>query len=324
MVSIIVPVYNTKIKYLDRCISSLIRQSDPDIEILLIDDGSKEDAAVFCDRYSGQDERIAVYHKKNGGVSSARNLGIEKARGEYIAFVDSDDWVDPEFIALLVRAIECSEADIAIVDIAYEYGEEEEKTGAGCGVQMMELAPQELWTQLLHSSRIGGFLWNKLFKKALILQSLDERLYYSEDFVFTAEYAENIQKAVFVDKKAYHYRQGQGNASSDLTYNDRIFSLLLSYSRLEALYRRNAPGEFLAVKRNRLKIALNLRARYKLNKVSNEEQYAQIKTIIHNDMKKVLFSDQIGSLSKINILLTWLFPVLSFKIKSRLLRRKIS
>jgi glycosyltransferase involved in cell wall biosynthesis len=92
MISIIVPVYNTE-KYLDQCIQSILSQTYTDFELLLIDDGSTDSSGAICDRYAEQDSRVRVFHKPNGGVSSARNLGLDNAKGEWVTFCDSDDWV---------------------------------------------------------------------------------------------------------------------------------------------------------------------------------------------------------------------------------------
>ena len=92
MISVIVPVYNTE-KYLDRCIQSILAQTYTDFELLLIDDGSTDLSGEICDKYAEQDSRVKVFHKENGGVSSARNLGLDKANGDWVTFVDADDWV---------------------------------------------------------------------------------------------------------------------------------------------------------------------------------------------------------------------------------------
>lgn len=105
-VSIIVPVYNTE-KYLKKCVESLIQQTLSDIQIILVDDGSKDASGRICDDFAAGDERIQVIHKVNGGVSSARNAGLEIAQGEYVGFVDADDWVEPEAMSELYRA--CNE-----------------------------------------------------------------------------------------------------------------------------------------------------------------------------------------------------------------------
>lgn len=95
MISIIVPVYNVE-KYLERCIESIVNQTYKDIEIILVDDGSPDNCSVICDRYAEKDNRIKVIHKQNGGLINARKSGLEIAQGDYIGFVDSDDWIEPE------------------------------------------------------------------------------------------------------------------------------------------------------------------------------------------------------------------------------------
>ena len=112
-VSVIVPVYNVK-PYLERCIDSLISQSLKEIEIILVDDGSTDGSAAICDDYARRDERIVVIHKQNGGVSSARNVGIDFAKGDYIMFVDSDDWVEPEFCNLPYDVAKQNDADMVM------------------------------------------------------------------------------------------------------------------------------------------------------------------------------------------------------------------
>ena len=97
-VSIIVPVYNVE-KYLQRCIESILTQTETDFELLLIDDGSKDKSGLICDEYAQKDKRVNVIHKENGGVSSARNLGIEKANGEWMCFIDADDYVRQDFLS---------------------------------------------------------------------------------------------------------------------------------------------------------------------------------------------------------------------------------
>lgn len=104
MISVIVPVYNTK-AYLGRCVDSLLRQTYRDLEIILVDDGSTDGSGELCDSYAAGDERVRVFHKENGGSSSARNLGLDKAAGEYVGFVDSDDYVDPDMYERLYAGI---------------------------------------------------------------------------------------------------------------------------------------------------------------------------------------------------------------------------
>ena len=100
-ISVIVPVYNAE-KYLHRCIDSILAQTFSDFELLLIDDGSKDNSGRICDEYAAKDSRIRVFHKKNGGVSSARNMGLDNAKGDWITFVDSDDWVKQDYLYSMI------------------------------------------------------------------------------------------------------------------------------------------------------------------------------------------------------------------------------
>ena len=261
LVSIVVPVYNTKKEYLDKCILSLLRQTYKRIEIIIIDDGSKRECANYCDKFSEKYENIIVLHKENAGVSSARNCAIKIAKGEYISFVDSDDWVDKDFIENLVYKMEETISDMSIVNISIEDGEERKDDRTKNKVYLIE--QNNIFREILHNKNISGYLCNKMFKKSLIKEELNEEIYYSEDFVFCAQYSENIKCAVYNNKKLYHYRQEGEHATADFTYNNRIFSLLKAYEIIEDIYMKNDIKEINSIYLNRLKIALNLRARYK-------------------------------------------------------------
>ena len=101
IISVVVPVYNIE-KYLDRCITSILNQTFRDFELLLVDDGCTDNSGAICDRYASNDDRVRVFHKPNGGVSSARNRGIEEAQGQFICFVDSDDWVETTYLQIFM------------------------------------------------------------------------------------------------------------------------------------------------------------------------------------------------------------------------------
>lgn len=319
MVSIIIPVYNTKKIYLKQCIDSVTRQTFQNIEIILIDDGSEKEIFDLCDALKEQDKRIRVFHKENGGVSSARNLGLQMAEGEYISFVDSDDWIEAEFIERLVEAIE-GEIDLAICSI--DYAKSSTKNILPKEYRLVEYDRMSTYQTLLYSNKVGGFLCNKLFKKSFIKNNLHEELYYTEDFVFTAEYCELIRKMVFVDLPLYHYRHNNESATNTFTYNTRILTLLDAYQELEKIYYRNLPTEISKIKCNTLKIALNLRARYLINHIDNKYEYDKITQIICAYFKGVLFDKRVGIATKMNIVITRLFPKSIFKIKTIFLGRK--
>ena len=121
-VSIIIPVYNAE-NFLARCVDSVLGQEYTDFELLLIDDGSKDKSGAMCDAYAASDSRVRVFHKENAGVSAARNQALSEARGTYIQFLDSDDWMTPDSTKLLVRAAEENDCDLVIADF-YRVGRE--------------------------------------------------------------------------------------------------------------------------------------------------------------------------------------------------------
>ena len=120
MISVIVPVYNVE-EYLDNCIKSISSQTYANIEILVIDDGSTDDSSLKCDQWAKKDKRIRVIHKLNGGLADARNVGIEMANGEYLLFVDSDDYIERNMCEIMIKAMESSQADIVISGFCWEY-----------------------------------------------------------------------------------------------------------------------------------------------------------------------------------------------------------
>lgn len=180
MVSIIVPVYNVE-KYLNQCIDSLINQTYKELQIILIDDGSSDESGKICDEYAKKDKRIEVIHKENGGLSSARNMGLKKVRGEYVAFIDSDDYVLDHFVETLVRNIEKNQADISM-----------------CGSVCMDESGKYLFAdRYLEKCYIGkeivdAFIlplktavWNKLFRTLYIGSNrFPEGRIHGEDLVF--------------------------------------------------------------------------------------------------------------------------------------------
>lgn len=318
-VSIIVPFYNTPIEYYQKCQDSIKHQTYHNLEVIVIDDGSKRDSATALDEMAKQDYRIRVIHKANGGVSSARNLGLKEATGEYIAFIDSDDWVAPTFIDTLVRAMEDNNAQISVVGIVEEYNDTETQVD-NIHADISVFPRKDMYAALVtHSTNIFGYLCNKLFRKELITQSLNENYHYCEDLVFNAHYMKQVESGVVSSSRLYHYRLGQGNATSNFNYNLKILTLINAYREAETIFQVECPQKLGFIRNAILKQALNIRARYKISKADNPEQYQQLLQIIEAywDAYKVA-----SVAEKFNIRLTRAFPVLLFKAKRFILNIK--
>ena len=202
LISIIVPVYNVE-KYLNKCIDSIINQTYRNLEIILVDDGSPDNCGKICDEYAKKDKRIKVIHKKNGGVSSARNKGIENASGYWISFVDADDWIEKDYIKILVNNKE--DADIVLCGYNRVNKNKIEKVN-GNGEKLIYNSKEYLIKTLNPQTGIG-FINMKLIKKKCIERiRFDENLKVGEDAFFNIQISPNIKKAVFIKKAVYNYR----------------------------------------------------------------------------------------------------------------------
>jgi glycosyltransferase involved in cell wall biosynthesis len=208
LINIIVPVYNVE-KYLARCINSLIGQTYKNIGIILINDGSTDGSTEICDKYALLDHRIKVIHKKNEGVSTARNVGIDESSGEYVGFVDSDDWVEPDMYEKLYNLIIEFNSDISICDY---YLERESCNSAKSVVEYNVRIYEGDWPEAFLYQKMGvSSVWNKLFKKDVIKKEF-QSLAMSEDALFLLQNFLNAKKIASTNQKLYHYLQRNGSA----------------------------------------------------------------------------------------------------------------
>lgn len=229
-ISVIVPVYNAE-KYLKQCIDSILSQDFTDFELLLIDDGSKDSSGSICDKYEQKDKRIKVFHKKNGGVSSARNLGIDKAQGEYITFIDSDDYINPYYIATLMS---CPTADLVVIGckmldknkcIKLEYTYQESilstrKDIARCLSQTLNQLP--FWAP-----------WCKLFKREIIKQHtiyFNTQIRQFEDSIFLHVYLLYCKTIALRSGTAYNYTTETGPLyKRTLSEDEYLYHVQMTY-----------------------------------------------------------------------------------------------
>ena len=216
LVSIIVPVYNTD-KYLKRCIDSILSQKYTDFELLLIDDGSTDRSGAICDEYAKMDSRIRVFHKVNGGVSSARNLGLEHAQGEWVAFVDSDDRVEETFLLTMSGNVS-NQVDLIVTSASDNtYIEPKDYINR---ILMRELPPQ---------------IWGKLYRRRVLdgALSLPRDIFWGEDLISNLLVGLNLQENVrLIDECLYNYNINETSISnsrqSSLEYEEYFLNVLQS------------------------------------------------------------------------------------------------
>lgn len=221
--SVIVPIYKVE-KYLKKCIDSILEQTYEDFELLLIDDGSPDDCPFICDEYAKKDERVRVIHKPNGGLVSARNAGIKEARGEYICYVDGDDWIDKELLkSVYDKAINENKPDVIIFGIVKKFATRDEEilTDLKDGLYNKEKLINEIYPYMMYDSRkpfCKGLIFpaacNKIYKRSLLAKHYckDARIKMGEDNAFVYEMMWNAESIYVYNKILYYYNQLNPNA----------------------------------------------------------------------------------------------------------------
>lgn len=219
-ISVIVPVYRAE-AFLRKCTDSILQQTYTDLELLLIEDGSPDESGALCDAIAAEDDRVRVFHKENGGVSSARNLGLEHAAGTYIAFVDSDDWLEPNALELLLRALETGRADAAGCG-HYNVTADGQRTPEPPALPGGSYGPEKVTTGIvdrllgdrLTQPVLNGFIWRFLYRRSIIA---DNRIAfegaYLEDELFLLEYFCCAHRLVIVDQPLYNYYWNAASAT---------------------------------------------------------------------------------------------------------------
>ena len=235
MLTLAVPVYNME-AYLPRCMDTLLSQSCRDFEILLVDDGSTDRSAAMCDAYAAKyPELIRVVHKKNGGLSSARNAGIDAARGDYIVFPDPDDWVEADYVEKLLAHRNQYDADL--VCTGYFVDTDGTCVPANQGQGPLVLSGTDGQRALLLPPQMNGFAWNKLYRLDIIkdhnLRFLDD-VGITEDLDFAYRYLAFCKRAVYAPSdRTYHYYQRDGAATRS-GFSKRKMDSLRTYEKIIA------------------------------------------------------------------------------------------
>lgn len=209
MVSLIIPVYNSENK-IARCIKSILSQSYTDLEIILLDDGSKDKSLEICRQFEKTDKRIRVFTQQNKGVSYTRNKGIQCAKGEYIQFVDSDDYIRPDMVEKMVAGIEKDNADLVICGIEEIHKDHTydiiPKTVGMIKVRELRDKYPEIFSNFLLNSPV-----NKLYRKSQISNNFPEELSLGEDLLFNLSYIRGIENIVFMEEIFYFYDITEGS-----------------------------------------------------------------------------------------------------------------
>ena len=227
-ISIIVPVYRVE-AYLRRCLDSLLVQTYPNLQIILVDDGSPDRCGTICDEYAAKDSRIAVIHQKNQGISAARNAALDRAEGQWIGFVDSDDWIEPDMYEKLLQAVLTHDADIAVCGATIHIADRE--IPYGC-------TPETVWDrettihQHIRNRDLHNEVWSKLWRRELFDELRFPVGVLFEDLALMWKLFHRAERVAVIPNALYHYRKN--NSSITMTH-----SLEKSFCTMQLLRERN-------------------------------------------------------------------------------------
>lgn len=242
-ISVIVPVYNVE-NYLNKCIDSIINQSYENLEIILVDDGSTDSSGYICDQYKEKDSRIIVLHKINGGLSDARNCGLEVASGDYIGFVDSDDYINRKFYEVLYEGMKKTESKVAIANICHEFPDKMQRTNYKTAV----LKSTKQFFDVCIVGELMMSVCNKLFCKDLLLGKSFKKGKKYEDIYFFPDWVFDVRTACICEGAKYHYIERVGSITQSKFTPSMMDKIDASINLLTSI-ERNLPeqkiyGEF--------------------------------------------------------------------------------
>ena len=262
-ISVIVPVYNTE-QYLNECIDSILKQSFRDFELILVDDGSTDQSGMICDAYGKNDPRVVVIHQKNAGAASARNRGLDAARGDYIAFIDSDDAINSSYLQKLYHAIMTNQADISICQWNKSYNNlyEDEKAN---GVDKVMSGREISIARFDQTGEVSVAPWSKLISRILLKNLRFPEGKYCEDQAVIPYVLYSASRVALIRDKLYYYRIRSDSASNG-SFSARFFDNIEHMDNYIAWLKKQSDIEMVARARHHRN---NTLARYNIVSLCN-------------------------------------------------------
>ena len=312
MISVIVPVYNVK-DYLQACVGSILQSSFNDLEVILIDDGSTDGSGYICDEYASRDERIRVIHKQNGGVSSARNAGIDAARGEYVAFIDGDDMIHPQMFEILVNALNEGEDDYDFSMCYFKKVNEVEDTTIyqkEIASYSIKIISQEDFFRRIYST--DGFEMgqshiaaSKLYKRSFIDRLYFKELKVGEDTEWVHRACMRMKKCILVEKELYYYIQRGSSLTHESKNRNFIDSIRSQYICLSNTPKGNSELRSLCLQ---YMYKVMISTRYQFYKTQYIDEIDSLNEEIYKKTKDEFNKSTINRITKLRLLLFYHCP----------------
>lgn len=310
-ITVAIPIYRVE-AYLPKCVESVRQQTYPDLEILLIDDGSDDTCPQLCDQYAKEDARIRVIHQKNRGRSGARNTALEKAQGAYLLFVDGDDWIDSDCVETLYREAVREGADLVVGRYREIYKDGRIDHGTSARLVMTGQEPLEFYVRGKGDFQNVNSVCVKLYRRDLVQGIRFEEGKYYEDILFVTQCYAASRKCVYLDRSLYNYNIGTPTSITfsgvnELTFRDEIPAFYEKERFLKSLGREDLAGTYAFFRYDRL---LTYYRDCKAQHTAEAEAYAKrIKAQICSDRKQIRMLCKMGEGSRFSRLGLKLFLV---------------
>ncbi|MCI6187323.1 MAG: glycosyltransferase [Spirochaetia bacterium] len=307
-ISIIVPIYNVE-KYIYRCVDSILSQTFTDFECILIDDGSTDNCSVICDEYAKKDTRIKVIHQKNSGVSAARNAGLDAAKGEYITFVDSDDWVNLNFLQEQYADIKNNNADISICGLVGKKKIKKSRLVNSNDAQKL----------LFKKNGMGGFCFLRLIKKQFIGDTrFNTDISYMEDCDFFYRLLEKPSTTVWTDKPLYNYFSNETSVTNQIGITRQVFTAINFLTKLKESASDKKLKKIIVL--NLLRFYFDLAMGIVNFGKTDDEDFVKIIDMLKNNYATIFFSYEFTLLQKNILILLFLNPEIYKKLRKSIRR----
>lgn len=297
MVSILIPAYNAE-KTIQRCLDSVCMQTYKNIEVIVVNDGSADGTADIAERYSAKCDYIRVISQDNAGVATARNVCLKEANGDFILFVDADDWIEPDMIERMLAL--CGDADIVFCGSDHAENSAEIKRSKPGEPEVWDQQRQQL--EFMKHQRMTGMLWNKMIRRSVTEGCcFNPETGYGEDAEFLWQVLKKSKKMLVTDEILYHHVL-EASSISHLPFSEKKYSAIPMWERINREVEQKYP-ELLLFARERLTCAAGFSLyECKMSNYKNDRQISQMRTIVRKNMSIILYSDSISLKFKIFIL----------------------
>ena len=299
LISIVIPVYNVE-KYLQKCVESVKNQTYKNIEIILVNDGSTDKCTEICEKLKKEDGRIKVIHKKNGGLSDARNVGINNASGNYISFIDSDDYVEKNYISLLYDTLVSYNADMSIAShmVIYEKNHIDKSTG----LEFKDNA-ENILEKMLYDDGIDLSAWGKLYKKQLFDEVRFPKGRLFEDSATTYKLIDKSEIIAVYSKPVYNYIIRRNSISNE-EFSERKLDLIVSTKEMTDYIRNKYPNLSKACDRRLMYAYLSTLTQLSKSNIRNKKIENELMGYIKVHRKEILKDKKAPKRDKIGIIST--------------------